>query len=344
MFKHHKEKNAPSIEMIGKLIESIVQNIVQTMPNEENVESLSAFACCIENLAAIDEGLTKQTINGAMLKAATDCLMECLKRSVERMDLRNNAMKEHGVDEEEIDKLKEGNKQESRLSTHISDAVNQLIKVYKEDYLQQLEGSMDALSYMLGPEGLDIQKACALYIFVQVIECCKPESYGNMLDFLKSSLFSSCGSQDIAVRQAGLYGMGILVEKLGGNLGMKMSDIVQACFAQFNDPKFSEGDVEDVQDNAASCIGRVCKTCPGDLGIAEVYPAWLKCFPIRNDEDCSQWCYSEFMRLIHGKNVAFLGNNQERLPEIISYMADAVYTDMSTDELDRQFGEFCILF
>merc|ERR1712048_1157988 len=192
-----------------------------------------------------------------------------------------------------------------------SDAVNQLIKVYKEDYLQQLEGSMDALSYMLGPEGLDIQKDCALYIFVQ----------------------------DIAVRQAGLYGMGILVEKLGGNLCMKMSDIVQACFAQFKDPKFSEGDVEDVQDNAASCIGRVCKTCPGDLNIAEVYPAWLKCFPIRNDEDCSQWCYSEFMQLIQQKNLAFLGNNQERLPEIISYMADAVYTDMSTDELDRQFGE-----
>eukprot|EP00497_Spongosphaera_streptacantha_P005556 TRINITY_DN673_c1_g1_i3.p1 TRINITY_DN673_c1_g1~~TRINITY_DN673_c1_g1_i3.p1 ORF type:complete len:406 (+),score=67.54 TRINITY_DN673_c1_g1_i3:526-1743(+) len=215
VFKHYRAQGQPPSGkvMLSKLVESILQNVVQAMPKESNVESLCAFAACIENLVAIDEGLTKFTINNNILKATTQALMECLQRSVERMDLRNNAMKEQGVDEEEIDKLKEGNKQESRLSTHISDAVNQLIKVYKEDYLQQLEGSMDALSYMLGPEGLDIQKACALYIFVQVIECCKPESYGNMLDFLKSSFFSSCGSQDIAVRQAGLYGMGILVEK-----------------------------------------------------------------------------------------------------------------------------------
>merc|ERR1719410_509402 len=175
----------------------------------------------------IDEELTRQTINNNLLRVTTQSLMECLQRSVERMDMRNNAMKESGVDEEEIDKLKEGNKQESQLSTHISDAVNQFIKVYKEDYLQLLEGSMDALSYMLGPDGLDIQKACALYIFCQVIECCKPESYKSMLEFLKTSFMTSCGSPDIAVRQAGLYGMGVLVEKLQMGLGIKMTDIVQ---------------------------------------------------------------------------------------------------------------------
>jgi len=338
MFKHFKQHQQPSVEMIGKLVASILDNVVQAMPKEDNVESLCAFAACIENLAAIDEDLTKQTINNNILQATTQSLMECLQRSVERMDMRNNAMKESNVDEEEIDKLKEGNKQESQLSTHISDAVNQFIKVYKEAYLQLLEGSMDALSYMLGPDGLDIQKACALYIFCQVIECCSPESYKSMLDFLRTSFFASCGSQDIAVRQAGLYGIGVLVEKLGPGLGLKMNDIVQACFAQFHDAKFNSGDVEDVQDNAAMCIGRVCKFCAGEVALAEVYPQWLKCFPIRNDDDCSQWCYTEFIRLIKENNTAFIGNNGDNLPKIVSFIADAVYTNMSSDEIDKDFG------
>merc|ERR1719192_1703742 len=100
MFKHFKKHNTPSIEMIGKLIYSIIDNVNRMMPTEENVESLSAFACCIENLTAIDDDLTKSTISGDLLKGSTTALMDCLKRSVERMDGRNNAMKEPGVDEE----------------------------------------------------------------------------------------------------------------------------------------------------------------------------------------------------------------------------------------------------
>lgn len=339
MFKHFKKHNNPSIDMIGMLVAQIITSINKSMPNEENVESLSSFACCIENLAAIDADLTKSTIKGELLQTTTNSLMDCLKRSVERMDMRNNAMREQGVDEEEIDKLKEGNNHESRLSNHISDSVNQFIKVYREEYLGLLAGSMDALSYMLGPEGLDIQKACALYIFCQVIECCDPKSYANLLDVLKKSFLESCGSADIAVRQAGLYGTGVFVEKLGSAIGIPMEQILKACFMQFADAKYMDGDVEDIQDNAAMTIGRVCKFCANDVDLPNVYAKWLKCFPIRNDDDCSQWCYAEFLRLIEENNTAFLGQNGDNLPGIVAHIADAAYTEFSNDEIDAKFGQ-----
>merc|ERR1712083_907693 len=100
------------------------------------------------------------------------------------------------------------------------------------------------------------------------------------------------------------------------------------------------GDVEDVQDNAAMCIGRIAKFCPGQVSLDQVYPKWLTtCFPINNDDDCSQWCYMEMIRLIQQNNQAVLGPNGQNMPKIIHWIADAAYTEMSNEEIDTALGQ-----
>merc|ERR1712113_813327 len=110
--------------------------------------------------------------------------------------------------------------------------------------------------------------------------------------------------------------------------------MVKLCFAQFSEQCFLEGDVEDVQDNAALTIGRICKYCPDKVNVNEVYPQWLsKCFPVRNDEDASTWCYAEIVRQVNAGNQAILGNNLSNVPKIIHWIAEVAFTNMSNEEL-----------
>jgi len=333
-----KKNQTPPINMIKMLFSTIHQKVVMQMPLEDSPDCLCAFALCIERCAKIAPELTKQAYDENLLKGVTAALVSCLKESAERMGKRVQQMKNPENDEEDIDKLKEENEQESTLSTHISDGIGALCFVWKDQYLTYLSNSMEILAYMLGDHGHDIQKRAALYIFCDVIEHCSPASYSQLLEFLRTNFVSCAQCTDAAVRQAGIYGLGMLVQKLGSKVGLPLMDIVKLCFAQFKDPKWSEAeDAEDVQDNAAMAVGRICKACPNDVPLAEIYSEWIQCFPIRNDDDCSKWCASEMLRLIETNNPAFMGQNANNLPRAVSFIAEISGTDMSSDEIDKRF-------
>merc|ERR1719336_2593490 len=157
--------------MVQQLFNMILGKVIGQMPNEESPDSLCSFSICIEKCIGTNGDLTR-TMTDDMIKKLYAALLTCLKESAERMDVRNELMKEPGKDDEDIDKLKEQNEQEATLSTHISDAVGALVKVYKDDFLPVLQTEYQTLNAMLSAEALDIQKRAALYIFCDVVDHC----------------------------------------------------------------------------------------------------------------------------------------------------------------------------
>lgn len=329
------KNNKGDIGMTKELFLTILQKVSHQMQQETSPDCLCSFAVCIEKCLKIDAGLAQQCLNDSANHAVTETLLSCLQKSAGRIAKRTKEME--SADEEDIDALKEENDQEARLSTHIADAVGAYIKVYKEKFLPYLAKYNHIISAMLGSGGLDINKRAALYIFCDVVEQCPPQSYKGMLGFLSNNFMAASTSNDHHVRQAGVYAVGLLVEKCGIESGVNLTEAIQICMQQFTNSKFTSGDVEDVQDNAAMTIGRICKACPNNVPLNKVYPEWLKLFPIRNDDDCSQWCYAEFLRLIATNNQHFLNAAPDVLPKVAAILGDAMYTDMSTDKIDKEF-------
>merc|ERR1719411_2181035 len=116
-----------------------------------------------------------------MIKKLYGALLTCLKESAERMDARNQLMQEPDKDDEDIDKLKDQNETEATLSTHISDAVGSLVKVYRDDFLAVLQTEYQTLNAMLSDDALDIQKRAALYIFCDVVDHCSVNVLASQL-------------------------------------------------------------------------------------------------------------------------------------------------------------------
>jgi len=331
-----KRSQHPPIGIIKQLMLASLSKISIQMPKEKSPDCLCSFALSIEKIVQVDFDLTRQCLTDECRKAVTETLLNCLKESAERMSTRTKAMR-GDVDEEEVDKLKAENEQEAQLSTHISDAIGSFVEAYKERYLPLLGQYESVLAYMLGKDGLDIQKRAALYIFCDVIEHCPAESFKNMMDFLRNNFISAGQNQDTHVRQAGIYAIGQLVAKAGPNVGAPLTDIIKLCFDQFTDSKYNVGDVEDVQDNATMSIGRICKKAPNELPLPQIYPQWLNCFPIRSDDDCSKWCYAELLRLVETNNPHLLGANACNFPKIATWIGEVLFTNMSNDNIDNRF-------
>jgi len=153
---------------------------------------------------------------------------------------------------------------------------------------------------------------------------------------------AACNTKDVCVRQAGVFSLGLLFEKTAGAVSSLLppKDVIQLCFDQFTDPRYlAADDVEDIQDNAAMTIGRICKFCSSQVNCNQVYSKWLSCFPIRHDDECSQWCYTEMIRLIAENNQALIGKDGANIPKIIHWIADVAYTDMSNEMLDQSLSD-----
>lgn len=331
-----------SIDDVKMLFQMVLSKVTLRMPLEESPDSLCAFCTCIEQCIGANVDLSK-TLPEQMLQQMYASLLSCLKKSAERMEGRHKLMKEPEKDVEDIEKLKEQNEQEATVSTHIADAVGEMVKVYRDEFIPILQTEYQTLNALLSEASLDIQKRAALCIFCDVVDYCSTNVLQNQLQFFVGHFKNAASNvKDVCVRQTGIFALGLLFEKTRGAVSsvLPASDVVKLCFAQFTDPRYQgPEDVEDVQDNAAMTIGRICKFCPSQVQCNQVYPEWLNCFPIRNDEDCSQWCYKEMIRLIAENNVALIGEGGVNIAKIIHWIAEVAYTDMSDEALDQSLSD-----
>jgi len=324
------------------LFNMVLEKVSKAMEKEESPDSLCSFAICIEKSIKTNEELTK-SMSEQMLKKVYAALLTCLKESADRMGVRNELMKEPDTDCEDIDQLKEYNEQEATLSNNISDAVGALVQVYRDDFIPVLQTEWETLNAMISPDALDIQTRASLYIFCDVVDHCS----SNVLQQIQNEFAghfqrAASNAEDAVVRQAGVFALGLLFEKSEGAVGSVIStnDILKICFSQFTDPRYQDcDDSENVQDNAAMTIGRICKYCPTLVNCNEVYPQWLNCFPIRLEVDCSQWCYTEMIRLIDANNEALIGEGGANIAKIVNWIAEVAYTEMSNEALDQSLTD-----
>jgi len=329
--------NGITDENVKCLFNMVMSKMTVALSNEESPDALCSFATCIEKCIKINEDLTK-TMPKEILNKVHCSLLNCLKDSADRMDARKLLIGEEGNDDEDIDKLKEQNEQEASLSANISDAVGALVEVYRDDFIPILQTEWETLNALLSPDALDIQKRGALYIFCDVVEHCSTKILQqSQHEFARHFKDAASNAADVCARQVGVFALGLLFEKSAGDVSKVLppNDVLRLCFAQFTEQCYLDAeDVDDVQDNAALTIGRVCKFCPSGVNTKEVYPKWLNCFPIRSDEECAQWCYTEMIRLIGANDEALVGASGANIPKIIHWIADVAHTDMSNTALD----------
>ena len=206
-----------------------------------------------------------------------------------------------------------------------------------------METEYQTLNGLLLDDSLDIQKRASLYIFCDVVQYCSTNVLQKQLQYFVAHFKKAASNlTDMCVRQAGMFALGLLFEITSAAVSsiLPPNDVLKLCFLQFTDPRYlGQDDIEDVQDNAAMTIGIICKFCSSQVNCNEIYPQWLNCFPIRNNDDCSQWFYTEIIGLIADNNVTLIGEGGKNVAKIIQWIAEVAYTNMSNELLDQSLSD-----
>ncbi|KAG1347591.1 hypothetical protein COCNU_06G014200 [Cocos nucifera] len=142
--------------------------------------------------------------------------------------------------------------------------------------------------------------------------------YDTYLPFL----LEACNDENVDVRQAAVYGVGVCAE-FGGSV---FRPLVGEALSRLNNvirhPDALHSDNVMAYDNAVSALGKICQFHRDSIDAAQVVPAWLSCLPIKGDLIEAKVVHDQLCSMVERSDKELLGPNNQYLPKIISVFAE----------------------
>lgn len=192
---------------------------------------------------------------------------------------------------------------------------------------------------MLQPGMSATDRVAALCVFDDLIEHCSEG--GGVTQYANSLLpfFSQYAlDESVEVRQAAVYGLGVLAQH---DDGQAFGDAQQQAAAQVllqvvEAPTAFDEDNASASDNAVAALGKLCKRSPTIATAA--LPRWLKTLPLQADKEEARAVHLMLVELVEQSNTALLGGGMERLPDVIVVFGKVLGTDLVDDDTTTKIG------
>ena len=185
---------------------------------------------------------------------------------------------------------------------------------------------------MISPEWeILTDRTAALCVFDDIIEHCSDDGVGGSARYIPALLpviMGYAADPSVDVRQAAVYGLGVLCEKAPSFLNAdQLQAITQALVRLIEDPHAFSEDNASASDNAVSALGKLCKlSASGDGKLAAAaLPRWLaRCRSPRTRPRRSSSTASSGLR----RGVHLLLGETAKLPEILCIFGRVLDTDV----------------
>lgn len=267
------------------------------------------------------------------------CMLLLLKESFERKNEKKGEDDDDPEDEDE-DTLAAEAEQEEALVQKVVECIGSLLKVYRSSYLPFLdqEGLIRIFTAMLdSPTSSD--RAAALCVFDDIIEHCSADGgSSSLLPTLQPKILELSLDPDAGVRQAAVYGVGVMAEHLAPEVfdEAKQQAAAERMHNVCSAPEAFEDENVAATENAVSAIGKLCKRSASVA--AALYPTWVQFLPLKQDKQEARLVHKQLVELIATSNTDVMGPSMERLPDIICIFGKILYSDLVEDELNAQIG------
>ena len=139
---------------------------------------------------------------------------------------------------------------------------------------------------MLAPGRSPEERRIALCVFDDVMEHASEGGASlKYLDGFIAPCFSGCGDADCDVRQASVYGVGVMAQNLGQAFLPHVAGALQALATVIQAPGAREEENLNATENAISALGKLCEFQRAAIPSPEhVVPQWLGCLPLTEDK------------------------------------------------------------
>jgi hypothetical protein len=323
-------------EFVQQLKEFMIVPIIEQLKTEPDVEALTCMLDSFSEMLALGPECPQAALTQEQLQSSAQLLQMLVQESLDRR-VERQAKRTDEPDEDEEEELEGQAEQEECLVQNLTDCVGQLFKAYKSAFLPVFDAVLLPLfQAMLQPSAITSDRVAALCIFDDVIEHCSADgASARYIPALMPAFMQYAQDAETEVRQAAVYGIGMLAEHCVGSEAFAQAQMQQAAQVLVTVCNHAEAQSEDnasATDNAVSALGRLCKR---DETIAAIgYPRWLQALPLSADKAEARVVHQHLCELVESSNRHLLGASNERLPDIICVFGQLLESDEVEEELN----------
>jgi hypothetical protein len=303
----------------------------------------------METLAALLDSWNETLAQGsesAGAKLTPEQLQECMvvcqlliKESMERRAERAQAEGDEADEDDEEQREAEAETEEV-LVQNIVETIGALLKVYHSAVLPLFDSLLlGAFQAMLQPSAISADRVAALCVFDDIIEHCSADGgAGRYIGVLFPAFLQYAQDTTAEVRQAAVYGLGVLGEHAGSAefTEQMQQQAATTLLAMIEHPQAFDEENASASDNAVSAFGKLCRRSPAIA--AAGLPRWLAKLPLESDQEEARSVHGMLVTLVEETNANLLGASNERLPDIICIFGQTIGTKLVEPEVETRMG------
>ena len=314
-----------------QLIAFVVPPLVKALAKEPEVEIQAAMLESLADCAGVAGELISEHITSMISE-----FEKTLKTSLERRAERNKRAETEDFDGEEMEALNDEQAAEDEVFDQFAECIGSLLRSLKAPVLPALEPLLvNYVAPMLDPNRSPEERRIAICVFDDVFE--HASDGGASLKFLNGFIgpcLAGCQDSDCDVRQAAVYGVGVMAAALGQSFVPHINGALQALAAVIQAPNARDDENVNATENAISSLGKICEFQRAALPSPEaVVPQWLSCLPLTEDKVEARLVHDQLVRLLEKGDPHLLGPAQEHLGAVVKVFATAMPTAKLSEKL-----------
>ena len=288
-----------------QLVTYVVPPLVKALNKEPEVEIQAAMLESLADCAGVAGECISEHI-AAMIAEFQNTLKQSLARRAER----NKRAADEDFDAEEHEALKEEQAAEDEVFDQFAECVGSLLRSLHAPVLPALEPLLqEFVAPMLAPDRSPEERRIAICVFDDVME--HASDGGASLRYLEGFVgpcLAGCRDADADVRQASVYGVGVMAQALGAAFTPHVPASLAALAAVIQAPDARDEENANATENAVSSLGKLCEFQRGAIpGPENVVPQWLSCLPLREDKVEARAVHEQLARMLEKGDPHLLG-------------------------------------
>jgi hypothetical protein len=314
-----------------QLVGYVVPPLIKALSKEPEVEIQAAM---LESLADC-AGVAGEHISEHIAPMIEE-FQSTLKGSLERRAERNKRAGTEDFDAEEMEALTDEQAAEDEVFDQFAECVGSLLRSLHAPVLPALEPLLaQFVAPMLGPDRSPEERRIAICVFDDVMEHASDGGASlRYLDGFAGPCLAGCTDADADVRQASVYGVGVMAEKLGQAFAPHVPASLQTLAQVIQAPDARGEENVNATENAISSLGKICEFQRACIpGPESVVPQWLSMLPLTEDKVEARAVHTQLVRMLEANDPHLLGPNSEHLGSVVKVFAAALPTAGLSEKL-----------
>ncbi|XP_074106518.1 karyopherin beta 3 [Cotesia typhae] len=293
----------------------LIKSIDSEPESDVLLEVLYSLAKCIELLGT---GCLDPAQMTELLRILDKLLNEHFERAVARLEKR----KDEDYDEVVEEQLRDEDNEDVYTLNKVADILHALFATHKETFFPYFDQICHHFVKLLAPERSWSDHQWALCVFDDVVEFGGPSSFKYQEYFLRPMISYVC-DPSAEVRQAAAYGCGVFAQFGGDAYAQACAEALPRLVEVITQPEARSPENVNPTENAISAVTKILKYNSKMVNVDEMLPHWLSWLPVTEDEDEAPHVYGYLCDLIEANHPVVLGPNNDNLPGLIFYFAEA---------------------